>query len=209
MHSKPEKATQEILNRRYKKLEELLKSDSDYFEAEEIKVRAPLLYNLYIGRFKKNEGSNLMDFQSLSATLFHLMDLSEDRRTLEVAFEKYKADAGEDYFSNAREEEELEEEQLTPLQMEENEDELLRIMHKRFLHGDDWQFFDYSQVDHNSDYDDYALIYQIQEDKYFQDEQESLTIQNISHSPSSSQIEHSEQSQSDLKLSRYTGVQDY
>ena len=44
---------------------------------------------------------------------------------------------------------------LTQNELVEAEDELIRIMHKRFLDGqDDEEFFDYKSVDNDDKYDD-------------------------------------------------------
>ena len=56
------------------------------------------------------------------------------------------------------------------MEMEDNEDELIRLCHKLFLEGRD-KDFDYSKIDNNSDYDDIKVIEQDNEDKYFDDDQ--------------------------------------
>ena len=49
------------------------------------------------------------------------------------------------YFSKKEKDREL-----TPLEQEDNEDEMIRIMHKRFLDGQYTQYFDYqNDIDEN------------------------------------------------------------
>jgi hypothetical protein len=60
------------------------------------------------------------------------------------------------------------------MEMEDNEDELIRLCHKLFLEGRD-KDFDYSKIDNNSDYDDIKVIEQDNEDKYFDSEPPSTT----------------------------------
>ena len=42
--------------------------------------------------------------------------------------------------------------------MEESEDELIRLMHERFMNGGDTDNFDYASVDKNDKYDDLQQI---------------------------------------------------
>ena len=59
-----------IRNRRFKKLEELIEK-GDYFSETNIKMRHPLIYDLYIGRFERNElnGFNMKTLPQVWALL--------------------------------------------------------------------------------------------------------------------------------------------
>ena len=55
-------------------------------------------------------------------------------------------------------------------------DEFLGIMHSNFLSGKDREFFDYSQVDQNSEYDNIEENGQDFEDKYFDDDSQNSVM---------------------------------
>ena len=55
--------------------------------------------------------------------------------------------------------------------IEDEEDELIRLMHIRFLCGGDKEFFNYSQVDDNEYYDDIKENDHDQEEKFFDNEE--------------------------------------
>ena len=62
---------------------------------------------------------------------------------------------------------------LTPAQLEDAEDELIRLMHQRFIDGND--LFDYKSVDQNEKYDDVKQIERDDQEKWFdQGEQEDI-----------------------------------
>ena len=57
---------------------------------------------------------------------------------------------------------------LSEADLEDNEDELIRIMHKRFLDGCDSKFgIDYDAIDADDSLDDRAQIERDEEDAYF------------------------------------------
>ena len=43
---------------------------------------------------------------------------------------------------------------ITELDLEDNEDELIRLMHKKFLDGEDFKWVDYDQIDNDDTLDD-------------------------------------------------------
>ena len=43
---------------------------------------------------------------------------------------------------------------ITPEELEDDEDELIRLMHKRFLDGEDLKWVDYDQIDNDCALDD-------------------------------------------------------
>lgn len=59
--------------------------------------------------------------------------------------------------------------------MEENEDELIRLLHDKFMSGLDLNI-DYSKIDGNPIYDDMITINRDQEEKYFDDESDAIII---------------------------------
>lgn len=70
------------------------------------------------------------------------------------------------------EEEEIEEESTEEISEERKNDlklEFTRIMKERFLAGEDKKF-DYSSVDHNTEYDDLEVLERDEEEKYFDSE---------------------------------------
>ncbi len=60
--------------------------------------------------------------------------------------------------------------------LEDEEDELIRLMALRFLMGEDMEYFDYKSVDENELYDDLALINADKEEAYFDEEPPSEEI---------------------------------
>ena len=80
-----------IRNRRYKKLQELIES-SDYFEEDNIKMRDPLLYHMYIGRFQRNQDAN-PDALMMTDIAFQRLDKQEYESALKDQYLKNK-----DYF---------------------------------------------------------------------------------------------------------------
>ena len=59
--------------------------------------------------------------------------------------------------------------------IDDEEDELIRLMHIRFLFGEDKDFFDYTQVDFNEIYDDLYDYHKDQEEKFFDEEEATNT----------------------------------
>jgi len=126
-----------VKNRRYTKLKELIK-EGEYFSEEEIKSRDPLLHYVYIGRFKRN--ADITSTESLTELLFSVMDRTYDQKEIEQALTEYIKRTGKGYFDGAVEEAVLREESLSREEQDENEDELIRIMHDKFIKGEDKEF---------------------------------------------------------------------
>jgi len=70
--------------------------------------------------------------------------------------------------------------------LEDETDELIRLMMLKFLMGEDREFFDYEEIDNNEIYDDIEQINQEDEEAYFDSEEPS-----------------------ENNLAEYTGIQDY
>ena len=62
--------------------------------------------------------------------------------------------------------------ELTGEQLEDNEDDLIQLMHFRFLQGYDADFIDYNEIDNDWTLDDKKQMEQDSEDKYFDKEPE-------------------------------------
>ena len=63
--------------------------------------------------------------------------------------------------------------------LEDEEDELIRLMAIRFLMGEDKEYFDYSSVDDNELYDDVEQINADKEEAYFDEEEPSEIMENF------------------------------
>jgi hypothetical protein len=70
--------------------------------------------------------------------------------------------------------------------LEDETDELIRLMSIRFLMGDDKDYINYEEIDYNELYDDLEQLNRDEEDAYFDTQEEN-----------------------NLKENCYTGVQDY
>lgn len=185
LKNKLRKIPAKVLNRRHKKLRELIEED-EYFSEENIRQRAPLLYQMYLGRYiRQNPSSDPFKdpFSTSSGKFYELLQNqachnsnAEKVKILLNTFPEYKKDLEptEEYFS--------------PLEQEDNEDLLIRMMHDRFVAGLDSGFFDYATVDENEKYDDVEVTEKDEEAKYFDDIQEEKVPP---------------------ELSEYTGEQDY
>ena len=122
-----------------------------------------------------------MNPKDLSKFLFQRIDKQEYEASLQAAYERHLVQHGECYFTGALDEA-METDQdgqdltLTEAELEDNEDELIRIMHKRFLDGyessDKWGI-DYDQIDADETLDDQTQIAQDAEDRYFDSEEQS------------------------------------
>ncbi|KAM3133166.1 Coiled-coil domain-containing protein 97 [Paramecium bursaria] len=148
------------LNRRYKKLQELIDGD-DYFSEERIRMRDPLLYFLYVGQYKRNGNQKAPLMPALSEILTQQAQRSDYEQKLQ---QKYQNLSQYHDFPDLLSEQEINEEEL-----EENTDELIRLMHQRFLNGDDQKEINYDLVDNNSDYDDWNEVNRELEERYFDD----------------------------------------
>lgn len=125
-------------NRRFNKLQQLIK-EGDYFSEDAVKSRAPDIYHEYVGKYKRSADESWRSL-SLSEALLKLNTHTEDQ-------ELY-GDHLED---------------ITPEELQDNEDLLIRTMHERFINGTDR----IEGVSDDETLDDMQQIYQDAEDKYF------------------------------------------
>ena len=182
-----------ILNRRKKKLDELM-NQSDYFSEEEIKRRDPILYEIYLGSYKiKNENLNTKSESSITQMVFDEMDDSLHKENLNKTIRREMKEFGHNKIKNeyvflflklqkdlAKLNENIDN------SLEDETDELIRLMMLKFLMGEDREFFDYEEIDNNEIYDDIEQINQEDEEAYFDSEEPS-----------------------ENNLAEYTGIQDY
>lgn len=61
------------------------------------------------------------------------------------------------------------EKSIDETQLEDNEDELMRILHLKFLDGED--DFDYTMIDNDTELDDLITMGKDEEEKYFDEEE--------------------------------------
>jgi hypothetical protein len=126
-------------NRRFTKLHQLIE-EGDYFSEEAIKSRAPELYHEYVGKYRRTDDETWQNL-SLSQALIKLQQRAEDRQKF--------GDELED---------------ISPEELQDNEDLLIRIMHERFIDGTDR----IEGVSDDETLDDIKQIDQDAEDKYFE-----------------------------------------
>ena len=90
----------QIINRRKRKLDELL-NQTDYFSEEQIKRRDPILYEIYLGNsFKKNQTSD--EAKEFFLTKFFMDELEDSihKEKVKEEIEKEKKDFEENHINN-------------------------------------------------------------------------------------------------------------
>ncbi|XP_032939766.1 coiled-coil domain-containing protein 97 [Catharus ustulatus] len=159
-----------LRNRRFAALQELLR-EGEYFSEERMRLRAPALFQHYIGRFrapqKPQNGPKIPQNgpkkpQNLQELLLRALEESEA-----------EAEQQEEEEEEEEDEDDEDEERIPDAA----EQELLRLeftsrMIQSFLEGQDGDF-DYSQVDENPELDDLELLSRDLEDRYFDEEEPS------------------------------------
>ncbi|KAL4512549.1 hypothetical protein ABPG72_020386 [Tetrahymena utriculariae] len=194
----------QILNRRYKKLQQVIPSsyyqnlvsqkhklnifkqnqklieEDDFFSEEAIKMRQPLLYYLYCGQYLKKQAENFSEL-SFAQFLEEIMMKEEYRQQLE---DEYNASQEKDLLPKRM----IYDQIISEQEQEDYEDELITFMHNQFLIGEEKDYFNYDEIDNDENLDDRKTIDQDQEDKYFDDEEEN---------------------EIDPSKSEYTGIENY
>ena len=132
-----------IRNRRLMAMSEMLKDGGDFFTVTSMRSREPKLFHRLLGRF---ENRLVEDDRSLSSLILENVDL--DREKLEIGDDREFDDLDED----------------------EAKKEFVRLMRERFLDGGDENFFDYSKVDLNEDFDDLEMSERDAQDAYFDED---------------------------------------
>ncbi len=180
-----------ILNRRKKKLDELLNGDSDYFSENSIMQRDPILYEIYVGSHRRktkvfneiNTNINVKMSKVLMDELEREIHTENLQNELDKEYKKY----GKGVIVDAYRDIDNDNDNL----LEDEIDELIRLMSIRFLMGGDSEFFNYDEVDNNELYDDLEVMVRDDEDKYF-DGEDNIDTNSDNHGESV-----------------YTGIQDY
>ncbi|KAI8081789.1 coiled-coil domain-containing protein-domain-containing protein [Halteromyces radiatus] len=159
-------------NRRYHYLVHHLRP-SGYFSEHAIQLRAPSLYEEYIGQYIPDEEryAPFEDDMTLVDRVYHSMD----RRYVQDQWERKKRSEEEQY------EEQDDDDEPTPLtehptnRLEEarqqQKEELIRLLEEQWMDGLDDQF-DYTVVDNDDTYDDLGQQNQDLQDRYFDEEVE-------------------------------------
>ena len=102
------------------------------------------MFHMYVGRFSDRNGSirEEMTRADLSKFLFQSIDKKTYEESLQHAYEDHVVRHGKCFFAGQLDEA-METDQngqdltLTEAELEDNEDDLIRIMHKKFLDGCD------------------------------------------------------------------------
>jgi len=161
--SRPKVSRKTIQNRRYKYLREVLMS-SDYFSKENMRMREPTLYHHYVGKYEQRVDEKDTEKPLYEVLLNNMDRISCEMRRLREEIEIAQLDP--DSQKNSTEEN-------LDISLEERgaqSKEFVKLMHERFLNGDD-KGFDYSIVDANIEYDDIVQMQRDSEDAYFDSEE--------------------------------------
>ena len=173
-----QKTPKHIKNRRYKKLQEQI-DEEEYFSEEEIRRRAPIMFEMYVGRYVR--GSNCKDIIPFCELLLNTEFNHKHQRIVDSYVSQYPE--ARNYLKEHKE--------LPQEQQIDNEDNLIVMMHERFLAGLDKNFINYDEIDNNEKYDDTKIIDQDMEDEFFENVEDLTKLNNPD------------------EKTEYTGIQDY
>lgn len=163
--------TKVISNRRYYKLQELLK-EAQYFSEEEMKKRDTQLHFEMVEQYLSEDDKEakrravVAEDAKFSTFLLSQMDRGEDGKKKEEEEEEFDTDSEE-------EKEELSEAEKSVLYRQ-----FQNIMEERFLNGED-AGFNYSLVDLNEKYDDLNIRSRDAEDEYFDEEDDQSDLEEV------------------------------
>lgn len=188
--ARPRTLRTRLRNRRYAALRELIQG-GEYFSDEQMRFRAPLLYEQYIGQYLTQEelsartpahqppkpGSPGTPACSLSDLLLQsyqeqelqqrlLQQQEEEEACLEEEEEEEEDSDKEDQSSDKDSEAWVPDSEERLILRE----EFTSRMHQRFLDGKDGDF-DYSAVDDNPDFDNLDIVARDEEERYFDEEE--------------------------------------
>ncbi|XP_004620829.2 coiled-coil domain-containing protein 97 [Sorex araneus] len=178
-----------LRNRRYAALRELIQG-GEYFSDEQMRFRAPLLYEQYIGQYLSPEelsartpgparppppGSPGSPACPLSDLLLQSFQERELQQRLLQQQEEEEACLEEDEEEDSNEEDQAANSDSESWVPDSEERLILREeftsrMHQRFLDGKDGDF-DYSTVDNNPDFDNLDIVARDEEERYFDEEE--------------------------------------
>lgn len=154
-------------NRRLAYLEKHLKS-TGYFDDEAIRLRDPLLYHTYIGKYITHEEKypEFAPDMGLVERVYYGVDAREAQDRLEVVEEEQLSS---EHDSSSEESDSDDVEQISGHEKETMRQELQRILHEKFIDGDDPDF-DYSVIDKEEIWDNESAEEKDLHDRYFEDE---------------------------------------
>mgnify|MGYP003687726089 CR=1 FL=1 len=109
----------------------------------------------------------------MSTISFQQLDKINYEHSLQEKYDQYYEKHKRGYFDGAEEEGVETEEEISPAQLEENEDELIRIIMQKFVKGEFDTFVNYDEIDRSTKYDNFKQIQVDSEDKYFDSEEAS------------------------------------
>ena len=145
-----------------------------FFNEDSIKCIDPLLYYIYIGKYKRH--GSVRSIATVSMADVSLQQLDEQNYEKKL-FEQYTQFSNENngkwYFEGAEEEGVETDHEIPRLELEDNEDELIRIIMKRFVDGRLSHAINYEAIDNWTQYDDIKQIQRDNEDQYFDSEEPS------------------------------------
>ena len=167
-------------NRRYKAIEELTCNGS-YFTEQEMRERCPLLYEQYIGQFLSDEERTELEScrpgeLSLAAHITNKLDndIIAEKLVKELQLERDKAATCmvttdlNSVLTVSTDPQTAEQDKYVLRK------EFLRLMHLRFLNGED--DYDYRTIDNNEDYDVSNICQRDHEETYFDSEEPNNQI---------------------------------
>ena len=146
----------------------------DFFNEENIQRIDPLLYYIYIGKYKRRGNTRSRARVSMADISFHQLDKINYEQLLLQKYDEYYEQNNQWYFEGAEEEGIENDEEIDPSLLEDNEDELIRVIMAKFLNGELDKFVDYDLIDTSTKYDNIKLIQNDKEDKYFDSEEPSV-----------------------------------
>ncbi|KAL6083625.1 hypothetical protein STEG23_027616 [Scotinomys teguina] len=184
--ARPRTLRTRLRNRRYAALRELIQG-GEYFSDEQMRFRAPLLYEQYIGQYLTQEelsartpapqaprpGSPSTPAYPLSDLLFQSYQERELQQKLLRQQEEEEACLEEEEDSDEEDQRSDKDSESWVPDSEERlilREEFTSRMHQRFLDGKDGGF-DYSTVDDNPDFDNLDIVARDEEERYFDEEE--------------------------------------
>lgn len=187
--ARPRALRTRLRNRRYAALRELIQG-GEYFSDEQMRFRAPLLYEQYIGQYLTQEelsartptaqppkpGSPGTPACPLSDLLLQSYQERELQQRLLQQQEEEEACLEEEEEEEDSDEEDQRPDKDSEAWVPDSEERLIlreeftSRMHQRFLDGKDGDF-DYSTVDDNPDFDNLDIVTRDEEERYFDEEE--------------------------------------
>uniref|UniRef100_UPI00403870C4 coiled-coil domain-containing protein 97 isoform X1 n=1 Tax=Callospermophilus lateralis TaxID=76772 RepID=UPI00403870C4 len=187
--ARPRTLRTRLRNRRYAALRELIQG-GEYFSDEQMRFRAPLLYEQYIGQYLTQEelsarapvpqhprpGSPGTPACPLSDLLLQSYQERELQQRLLQQQEEEEACLEEEEEEEDSDEEDQRAGKDSETWVPDSEERLIlreeftSRMHQRFLDGKDGDF-DYSTVDDNPDFDNLDIVARDEEERYFDEEE--------------------------------------